>query len=165
MRVGLAFWRDDRAPLFEAKQAEEDGRVHSGEERVDFEAQLIGKFVKIGAAILVHEDLKQARHSAGPRVREHDGFARHLLAGSSGFLVKCVVLVVRPSKDTIDFVDELDEARRLAVARMGNVYRKIGVDVRGIAAQNDDAIGEDHGFFDIVCDDEDGTRGNFVPEP
>ncbi len=37
--------------------------------------------------------------------------------------------------------------------------------MRGIAAENDNAVGEDDGFFDIVSDDEDRARGNFMVEP
>ena len=75
------------------------------------------------------------------------------------------MLVVGPREDAINLVDELDEAGRFAVARMGHVHGKIGVDVGGVAAEDDDAVGEDDGFFDIVRDDENGARGNFVLEP
>src|SRR5271169_3469027 len=85
LSVGLSFGSNDGFALFEAEHAEEHGGVHSGEKRVDFEAQLIGKFVKIRAATMVGENFQQAGQSAGARVRKHDGFARHLLAGTGGF--------------------------------------------------------------------------------
>jgi len=75
------------------------------------------------------------------------------------------VFVVRPRQDAINVVDKLDEAGRFAVARMRDVHGKIGVNVGGVAAEDDDTIGQDDGFFDIVCDDENGARGNFVIEP
>ena len=56
-----------------------------GSKRVDFEAQLIGQFVKIGAAALVYEDFEQPSQAAGPRMRKHDNFARRLFAGSRCF--------------------------------------------------------------------------------
>src|SRR5580704_2868737 len=164
-RKGLAFRRDYGVALFEREHSEEHSGVHRGEQRVHFEAQLISKFVKVRAAAMVHEDFKQARQSAGARVRKHDDFTRQLLARSSGFLVNWVVLVVGPGKDTINLVNKLNETRRLAVTRMRDIDRKICVDVSGVAAQDDDAIGEDDGFFDIVRDDEYGPRGNFVFEP
>ncbi len=35
----------------------------------------------------------------------------------------------------------------------------------GIAAQDDDAVGQQDGFFDVVGDDEDGRVGIFLPGP
>ena len=75
------------------------------------------------------------------------------------------MFVVRPRENAIDVVDELDEAGRLAIARMRDVHGKIRVNVGGVAAEDDDTIGKDDRFFDIVCDDENGARGNFVIEP
>src|SRR5256885_17117708 len=34
-----------------------------------------------------------------------------------------------------------------------------------MAAENDDTVGEDDGFFDIVSNDENRARGNLVTEP
>src|SRR5580704_13087438 len=48
---------------------------------------------------------------------------------------------------------------------MRNVYGKVGVDVSRIAAENNDAIGEDDGFFDVMRNDKNGACGNLVLEP
>ena len=42
----------------------------------------------------------------------------------------------------------------------GRVTRKSDAHVAGIAAQHDDAIGQQDGFFDIVRDEKDGSRGD-----
>ena len=75
------------------------------------------------------------------------------------------MFVIGTREDAIDLVDKLNEAGGFAVARMRHVHGKIGMDVGGIAAEDDDAVGENDGLFDIVSDDEDGARGNFVIEP
>src|ERR1700689_5240734 len=85
LRVSLSFGSDNRVALFDAEQAEENGGIHSGKKRIDFEAQFIGKLVKIRAASLVHKNFEKAGHTAGARMREHDGFARNLLARRGGF--------------------------------------------------------------------------------
>jgi len=48
---------------------------------------------------------------------------------------------------------------------MGHGHGKIRVDMGRVAAEDHDTVGEHDGFFDIVCDDEDGARGDFVPKP
>src|SRR5258708_35602480 len=48
---------------------------------------------------------------------------------------------------------------------MRNVNFEVRVNMRGVAAEYDDAVGEDDGFFNIVGNDENRARGNFVTEP
>ena len=48
----------------------------------------------------------------------------------------------------------------LAVARLRQLHLEVGADVAGIAAEHDDAIGQQHGFFNVVGDDEDGLGGH-----
>ncbi len=57
------------------------------------------------------------------------------------------------------------KVRGLSVAGMGHVHFEVRMDVRGIAPEHDDAVGEDDGFFDVVSDDENRACGNFVIEP
>ncbi len=49
---------------------------------------------------------------------------------------------------------------------MGERDLEVGADVAGIAAEDDDAVGEQDGFFDVVGDDEDGLGGDglLLPE-
>jgi hypothetical protein len=70
---------------------------------------------------------------------------------------------IRAGEDAIDGVNELDEMNSPAVARMGHGHGNIGVNVSGVAAEHDDAVGKDNGFFDVAGDDEDGAGGNFAP--
>jgi len=73
--------------------------------------------------------------------------------------------VIGLREDAINRINQLDEMSALAVARMREVHHEIGVNVSGIAAQNDDAVAEDDSFFDVVGDDEDRPRGNLMVEP
>src|SRR5271168_938962 len=153
-RKGMPLGRDDGVAFFDAEKTEEDGRVDGGQQRVHFEAQLIGKAMKIDAAALVGKNFEKAGHAAGPRVGQHDYFLPHRAAcfGSSW---RCgIVLVIGPRKNAVDGIDELDELWRFAVARLGHLDGKIRVDVRRMAAENDDAVGEHDGLFDIMRDNE-----------
>ena len=67
---------------------------------------------------------------------------------------------VGPGQHLVDVVDQLRERRRLAVARLRQRDPEIGADVAGIAAQHDDAVGQQHGLFDVVGDEEDGPGGD-----
>ena len=68
-----------------------------------------------------------------------------------------------------DFVDVIDKAGKgdgFLVARMGERDFEVGADAAGIAAEDDDAVGEQDRFFNVVGDDEDSLRGDglFLPE-
>lgn len=75
------------------------------------------------------------------------------------------MFVIGTCEDTINLVDKLNEAGGFTVAWMRQGHGKIGMDVGGIAAKDDDAVGENDGLLDVVSDDENGARGNFVLEP
>ena len=51
---------DDGVAFFEAKHAEQAASVHGRKERIDFEAKLVGEFVKVGAATMVCKNFEQA---------------------------------------------------------------------------------------------------------
>src|SRR5467141_421268 len=61
---GLALGSNDGVALLDAQESEENGGVHAGEKRVNFQAELIGELVEIGAATLVGEDFEQTRQAA-----------------------------------------------------------------------------------------------------
>src|SRR5258708_24380641 len=121
--------------------------------------------MEIRAATLIGENFQEAGDAARARVRQHDGFLPHDDSGSVSAGWSSLVLVIRLREDAIDGIDKLDEVRGFAVARMRNLHGEVRVDVRGIAAENDDAVGEDDGFFDIMSNDENRARGNFVINP
>src|SRR5713226_7432954 len=121
--------------------------------------------MEIRAAALVGENFQKTGHATGAGMREHDGLRRRGNAGSVSAEWSGFVLMLGPREDAVDGIDKLDELRRFAVARMRDFHGEVRVDVRGIAAEDDDAVGEDDGFFDIVSYDEDRPRGNLVTEP
>ncbi len=47
----------------------------------------------------------------------------------------------------------------------GNLHAKVGADVAGIAAQHNDAVGQQHRFFNIVRHQEDGLGGHGLVGP
>ena len=73
--------------------------------------------------------------------------------------------MILASEGTINKIDEIDEARSFPVARVGQIDGELRMNVGGIAAKNNDAIGEKYGFFDIVSNDKNGARGNLFAEP
>ena len=161
----LPLGSDDGAAFFDTEEAEENGGVHGGEERVDFQTEFIGEAMKISAAALVSENLQQGSHTAGSRVRQHDGFRANGDSGSDGARRRSFVLVAGLREDAIDGIDEFDEFGGFAIARVRHFHGEIRVNVRGVAAEDNDAVGEDHGFFNVVRDDENRAGGDFVAEP
>ena len=72
---------------------------------------------------------------------------------------------VGPGEDLVDVVHQLRKGLGLAVARLRQLHRKVGADMAGIAPQHDDAVGQQHGFFNVVCDEEDGLGGHGLLRP
>src|SRR6266481_1569305 len=95
--------------------------------------------------------------------KHDDVVMRRRACGSRG--LENIAFEIGPREHAIDGVNELDEARGLAVSRLSDVHREISVNVSGVAAEDDDAVGENDGFFNIVGDDENGAGGDFVFEP
>src|SRR6266849_7984593 len=110
--------------------------------------------MQVRATSLVDEDFEEASHSAGTSVRKHLDF---LFSGRlyALQLLRSRLRMILAGERAIDQVNKLHEARGLAVARMAHVHGKLRVDVRGITAEDNNAVGEDHCFFDVVGDDED----------
>ena len=52
-------------------------------------------------------------------------------------------------EDAIDEVDELNEFRGLPIARLWEFHAEALVNVCGVAAEDGDAVGQDHGFFNV----------------
>ena len=69
-------------------------------------------------------------------------------------------LHVWPGEHVIDVVNELGEDERLAVARLREGDAEIDADMAGIAAEHDDAVGQQDGFFDVVGYEKDGAGGD-----
>src|SRR6267143_1250427 len=161
----LALRRDDRVAFFDAKHSEENSSIDSRKECINLETQFIGEAMQVNAASVVGENFQEAGHAAGTGMRQHDGLRPRGHSGTKGASRGGIVLVSRLRKDAVDRIDQLEEVGTFAVARMRNVNFEVRVDMRGMAAENDDTVGEDDGFFDIVSNDENRARGNLVTEP
>src|SRR5713101_6630842 len=105
--------------------------------------------MQVRATSLVDEDFEKASHSAGTSVRKHLDF---LFSGRlyALQLLRSRLRMILAGERAIDQVDEFHETGGLAVARVAHVHRKLRVDVCWVAAENDDAVGEDHCFFNVV---------------
>src|ERR1035438_3878538 len=119
--------------------------------------------MEIDTVTMVVHNFEQAGHSSWTRVRQHQGMMLYRRAGA-GRGVDNVFFRVRGGEYPIDGIDELNELRVLAITGLRQVDREVRMDVGRVAAQHDNAVGEDHGFFDVVGDDEDGASGNFRSE-
>ena len=117
---------------------------------------------------MVDEELEQTGDAAGPGVGQHLVVHLALVADglAGGGKGQAGRLGVGLGEDLVDVVDELGEGGGFAVAGVGERDLEVGADVAGIAAEHDDAVGEQDGFFDIVGDDEDGLCGDglLLPE-
>ncbi len=65
----------------------------------------------------------------------------------------------------INVIDERFEGFGFAVARLRERDFKVFTDARRIAGEHDHAIGQLHGFFDIMGNDKNRARGNFLVVP
>ena len=72
---------------------------------------------------------------------------------------------VRTSEDFVNVVDEVGEGFGFAVAGLGELDLEVGADVAWVAAEDDDAVGQQDGFFNVVGDDEDGLGGHGLVGP
>ncbi len=166
--VGSAGGGDGGVALVDGEEAEELGGIDDGKQVVDLEGEVVGETVDVVLTVVVEEELEQAGDAAGTGVGEHLVVHLALVAdgASGGGGGQRGGLGVGLGEDLVDVVDELGEGGGFAVARVGEADLEVGADVAGVAAEDDDAVGEQDGFFDVVGDDEDGLGGDglFLPE-
>src|SRR6266852_7961446 len=98
--------------------------------------------MQVRATSLVDEDFEEASHSAGTSVRKHLDFPFSGRLYALQLLRSCLRMILAGER-AIDQVNEFHEASGLAVAWMAHRDGKLRVDVRGITAEDDDAVGED----------------------
>ena len=72
---------------------------------------------------------------------------------------------VRTRQRLVDVVHVGQKARRLAIAILRNVDLEVGTNAPRIAAEHDDAVGQQHCLLDVVGHDEDGGRRHLLVEP
>ena len=65
----------------------------------------------------------------------------------------------------IDVINELRKRLGFAVAGLGELHAEVSTDVAGIAAQHNDAVGQQHGFFNVVRHQEDSLGGHGFVSP
>src|ERR1022692_523791 len=72
---------------------------------------------------------------------------------------------VRLSHDFVDVVDELNKTGGFAVTGVGQANFEIRTDSSRILSQNDDAVGEQDGLFNVMGDYEDRSCGHLLAQP
>ncbi len=69
------------------------------------------------------------------------------------------------SQRTIDCVNEIHELLALVIARMRKIHRKISTNSRWIAAKDNNTVGQENGFVNVMCDYKNRARGKLVVKP
>ena len=151
------------SPSSSLGETQHHGGVHYRQQIVDLKRQRGGQPVHIVAPVVVRQHLEQTRYRAAPRVRQH--LILGLGARCHGGYRLERGRQIGPREDAVNVIDQVGEAGILAVARPRQRHPEIGADGGRILAQHDDAVGQQHGFFDIVRDHEDRARGHFVALP
>ncbi len=140
---------------------EQGGGFKNGEQVVHFEAEIFGDVIDVLLAAAIVEQFDEAGDAAGARVRNHLGSGALGVSSAGGRSE----LQLRLGHNLIYIVHVEDEGGGFAVARVLEWDAEIGADAGRIAAEDDDAVGEQDGFLDIVRDDEDAAGGDFFREP
>ena len=150
--------------FFQRSKAEQDVGFNDREKIFGVHDEIFGKAVKIFFSAAVLQQFEQAGDAADA------GVGKHLVFLASG-LLRCrrrsrqSQIEVGLRHDFVDVVDQLDKTRRLTVAWLGNFNGKIGAHPRWIPSQHNHAVRQQHRFFDIVRDDENGAGRHFLAEP
>ena len=163
-----AFRRDLDVAFVQHREAEHHRSVHDGKQVVDVHGELVGQLVEIVAAAAVGQQFHESGDAAGTRVRQHlelGALARLAIAGLLRGLAGNRSRFVGTGQRLVDVIDVSQKARRLAIAVLRNVDLEIGANAPRIAAQHDDAVGQQHRLLDIVGHDEDGGGRHLLVEP
>ena len=75
------------------------------------------------------------------------------------------MFVFAAGHDAVDLVDQCFAERRAPVPRPRQVDGELGADPSRVGRQDEDAVGEQDGFFDVVGDDEHRACGEVVARP
>src|SRR5580658_106156 len=151
------------------QEGEQRGRFDDGQKVVDFESEFVGEAVDIGPSLEIDDELEETGDAPGARVRQHlvmhlPLIADFLSGGEVGHVCRSDVWT---GEHLIDVIHQLGERLALTIAWMSDVGDfEIGADVARIAAEHDDPVGQQHGLFNVVRDNEDGLRGDgfLLPE-
>ena len=103
----------------------------------------------------------------GPRMRKHLVVHLPLIARTRlGYLFRRTGgRHIRLREHLVDVVHQLRKGRRLAIARLRQRHRKIRANVARIPPQNHNAIGQQHGFLNIVRNQKHRLRGHGLLGP
>ena len=149
---------DGGIALFDLEKAEQLRSVDNGQQIVDLESKVVGQAVDVVSSAFVEQQFEQAGHASGSGMRQHLVLHLTLIADSwAGLIGNFRRSHVGSGQHLVDVVNQLGERVRFAVARLGDLDPEVGANLAGIAAENDDPIGQQHGFLDIVGDDENST--------
>ena len=143
------------------REPEHLGAFENRQQVVNFEPQIVGYVIDVFLAAAIVEQFDQAGNAAGPRMRND---LRRGPLGMAGACRRCE-LQLRLRHNLIYIVHVEHERRGFAVARVLQRHAEIRADARRIAAEHDNAVGQQHGLFDVVRHDENAARGNFLREP
>src|SRR5271166_2580159 len=170
--VGLAeataFRRDLDVALVHDGEAQHHRSVHDGKQVVYVHSKFVGQLVQVVAAAAVREQFHESGDSAWSRVWQHlelGALPRLTIAGGLRGISRNRSFLFGTSQGLVDGINVGQKARRLAIAILRNVNLEVGADARRIASQHDDAVSQQHGFLDIVGDDENARGRHLLGDP
>src|SRR5208283_3865198 len=117
----------------------------------------------------IGEQLHESGDAARTRVRQHlelGALARLSIARLLGRrFAGNGNRFVGTRKSLVDVINVGYKARGLAITILRNIDLEVGANARGVAAEYDDAISQQHRLLDVVGHDEDGSRRHLLVEP
>src|SRR5208337_1621416 len=113
---------------------------------VNLEREEVGQPVDVLAAIVVGENFEESGDAAGACVRKHRVFRANI--GGRWARQSKVGIAFRLGQHLVDVVDDLGEARVLAIARARKVDMEVRSNSARVLTQNHDAIAQQDRFLD-----------------
>ena len=129
--------------LVHGGQAQQDRGVDERQQLADLQVQVARQAVQVHGAASLGDHLEESREGSDPRVRQGDGTGAHARRDLAGD---------RSGEELIELVGEGLDVRVLARSRPRKLHREIGTDAARIVAEDDDAVGKQDGFLDVVGD-------------
>src|ERR1035441_8466009 len=140
------------------REAQQGRGLHDGQKIVHFQAEFVGELIEVTGAAVAVEQFQQARNRSAARVRHH-------LPGLWLCRGRRPGLQFRLRQQLVNVVHIYQELGGSALPRVLHGNPKIGADPGGVSSQDENAIRQHHGFFDIVGHQEDAASRDLLAQP
>src|ERR1700674_2804053 len=165
-REANALGGDFDIAFFQCGEAEQNRSLDDREQVFGVQAEVCGETIQVFLSAAVAQQFQQTGDAADACVRNHLIFLTSGLLGGYGCRsAGCSEGEIGLRHDLVDVIHQFNKARRFTIAGMRQFDGKIGAHPRWISSQHDHAIRQQHRFFDVVRDDENGFGWNLLVEP